>query len=266
MKKISLKEVENKLYKRFGETIKIVPQTYVRTKIKAKFIDRDFGIFWCEPLYVMNRGYRHPNYKKVAKIIDIQEIKKRIFSTHGNKIILDESTYISNHKKARFLDKDFGEFWCVVKSVCNGSGHPISGVEKREATMIKRYGVRNPQQNKDIAKKTAKSTNNSCVKFHWKTGEEVVCRGSYEAKTVDYLNNNRIDYNWQPKVFNTPILSPKGKNTTYAPDLFLIDRGVWIEIKGLMRKDAQEKWDWFQSVHINSELWNEKKLKEIGIL
>jgi len=33
-----------------------------------------------------------------------------------------------------------------------------------------------------------------------------------------------------------------------------------------MRKDAQEKWDWFHGLYSNSELWQQKKLKEMGVL
>jgi|ERR1035437_3614991 hypothetical protein len=267
MKKVTLKEVEIRLHERFGETVKIVPSTYVRTKIKAQFIDKEFGVFWCEPLYVMTRGYRHPNYRKVCKLIDIAEIKKRIFVAHGDSVKLDESTYLGTHFKARFIDTLHGEFWTLPKTLINGKhGHPARSLGKREETMIERYGVRNPQQNKEIADRTAKSSNNSCIKIHWKTGEELVCKASYEPKVIDYLNANKIEYSWQPRVFDTPILSLTGKNTVYTPDLLLIKTNMWIEIKGWMRKDAQEKWDWFQSEYPNSDLWNEKKLKEMGIL
>jgi hypothetical protein len=71
---------------------------------------------------------------------------------------------------------------------------------------------------------------------------------------------------WQPQVFQTSILTPKGKISTYRPDLFLINENKWIEIKGFFRNDAKAKWDWFQSEHPNSELWDKKKLKEMGIL
>ena len=77
---------------------------------------------------------------------------------------------------------------------------------------------------------------------------------------------NKINYLWQPQIFQTPILTSKGNNSTYRPDLFLIDSNTWVEIKGYFRKDAKEKWDWFQSQNPNSELWDKKKLKQMGIL
>ena len=52
----------------------------------------------------------------------------------------------------------------------------------------------------------------------------------------------------------------------YRPDLYLPEGRLWVEIKGYFRKDAQEKWDWFHREHPNSELWDNKKLKEMEIL
>lgn len=93
--------------------------------------------------------------------------------------------------------------------------------------------------------------------------------GSWESSVIDYLNNNKINYDWQPKTFNIPkevYLTPKGNKATYRPDLFLIDEQKWVEIKGWFRDDSQIKWDWFKSEYPNSELWDQKKLKELRIL
>lgn len=54
-------------------------------------------------------------------------------------------------------------------------------------------------------------------------------------------------------------------NKTYRPDCYLINKNLWIEIKGYFRNDAREKWDWFHEKYPNSELWNKKALKGIGI-
>ena len=49
-------------------------------------------------------------------------------------------------------------------------------------------------------------------------------------------------------------------------DAVLLDENKWIEIKGYFRDDAKEKWEWFCSKYPSSELWDQKRLKEIGIL
>lgn len=95
---------------------------------------------------------------------------------------------------------------------------------------------------------------------HWKTGKEIVCVGSYEANVVCFLNKNKIDFLWQPKTFQ--ITSKK----TYRPDLYLIEKDKWIEIKGHFWNDSKEKWNWFHTNFSNSDLWNEKKLKEMKII
>lgn len=106
----------------------------------------------------------------------------------------------------------------------------------------------------------SKNINNSYVLYHWKNNEELICQGSYEKRVVEYLNNNKINFRWQPKIF----IMPDGR--TYRPDLYLFSAKKWIEIKGYFWDDAQEKWEWFKSTRPNSELWNEVKLKEMGIL
>lgn len=137
--------------------------------------------------------------------------------------------------------------------------------KKREQTNLKKYGVACSLQNNAVGLRAARKANNSCVLKHWKTGEELVCIGSYEFKTINYLNANQIEYEWQPKTFKMPT-DEYGKIKTYRPDLYLIEGQLWVEIKGYFRKDAQEKWNWFCSTHQKSELWNKAKLKEFNIL
>ena len=108
--------------------------------------------------------------------------------------------------------------------------------------------------------KAAKSQNNTKILKHWKTKEKIICVASYEVKVVQWLNKNKIEYLWQPKMFEMP----NGKR--YLPDVYIIGNDLWIEIKGYFRKDAKEKWEWFHNEYPNSELWNEDKLKEMEII
>jgi hypothetical protein len=124
-------------------------------------------------------------------------------------------------------------------------------------TCFKKYGVKFIMQNRDIALKSAKSSNHPELHYHWLTGEEVWTQGSYEANTIHYLTINRINYLWQPKTF---MLST---NKTYRPDLYLVNEDKWVEIKGYFHKDALEKWNEFHNIiHPNSELWDKRNLKK----
>jgi hypothetical protein len=107
----------------------------------------------------------------------------------------------------------------------------------------------------------AKKRNDSYVEKHWQTSEDLVCVGSWEKRTVDFLNRNKTQYKWQPQTFQIEELQ-----TTYRPDLYLIEEDKWVEIKGRFYEDAKQKWDWFHREYPNSELWNHSKLIELGIL
>ena len=57
------------------------------------------------------------------KKLTIEQIKSRLPS-HTK---IDESTYITTKKKARFIDDQYGEFWTKVSSVLKGTNHPTRG-------------------------------------------------------------------------------------------------------------------------------------------
>jgi hypothetical protein len=169
------------------------------------------------------------------------------------------STYVNADSKLEW-QCDKGHVWKTTWSTIKGDHWcPQCKTERSRQTNIARYGVPSPQQNAEIALRTARSQNNTFIKRHWKTGEELVCQGSYEAKTVDYLNNNKIDYLWQPKTFQL-------SKSTYRPDLYLVQEDRWIEIKGYMRPDAQEKWNEFKGIFPTAELWGYAKLKQLNVL
>lgn len=131
--------------------------------------------------------------------------------------------------------------------------------EKTKATCIKRYGVENPSQVKEFSEKASKSMNNAYPIPHWKTGEILNCVGKYEAYTIKYLNENKINYIWKPLVFTC------ANGRKYFPDLYLIDRDLYVEVKGRFFDDAKLKWDEFQQAYPNSELWSKKELALLGI-
>ena len=131
--------------------------------------------------------------------------------------------------------------------------------EKIKNTMLQRYGVDNPIKSERFFKMAQEKCAASCRLSHWRTGEEIVCRASYELAVVNYLNSNKIDFRWQ-----VPFKTPHG---TYYVDLYLTDKNLYVEIKGYFRQNISKlKWLWFHENNKNSELWDLKKLKELNIL
>lgn len=67
-----------------------------------------------------------------------------------------------------------------------------------------------------------------------KNGENISCRSSYEVFYANFLINNNIDFEYEPKVF-------KIKNRyRYTPDFYLKESNIYIEIKG--RDKESQKW------------------------
>ena len=189
----------------------------------------------------------------------MEEIEKRLFEVHGDNVILVRDSYIDISTKAIFIHKKYKEWKSVPNSVLQGTSHPDDKLERMKRTLNERYGKDHPSQILEFSIKGARNSSKSTIKYHWKTGEELVCTASYECAVVDYLNEKGIDFLWQPQIFEMP----SGK--TYRPDAFLSEQDVWIEIKGYMHPKNQEKWDWFKSEYPTAQLWDKKKLHSMGI-
>ena len=263
MHKLDIKEIKKRILVVHDNNVTIEWDLYKNVHSKAIFKDVEFGE-WTAKIYSVLNGRGHPKRKNAETSkrcrIPIDVVKKKIQDAYGDVLKIKEDTYKGTSVNATFTHSIYGEWIIQPRHVLTGIGHPKDGSLKAQETRLKKYGVRFTHQNKDIALKSARSSNNCYIKFHWKTNEELICKGSYEAKVVDYLNKNQINFLWQPKTFIMP------NDKTYLPDLYLISENKWVEIKGWMRKDAQEKWDWFKTINPTAELWNKEKLKEMRIL
>jgi hypothetical protein len=272
--RLTLNTINERLQKAHGGLISIDYDTFIGVSKIATFIDKEIGEFPCRLADVIGKGVGHPD---------------RTTEKHKNTCIKNfgvnnpsKSEKIKN-KKRKTTFKNFGvenpSQSSIVREKAKKTNLSRRGVEyptqstevleKRKQNSISKNGIPFPAQIPGVALKQAKSSNICVLKKHWKTEEELVCQGGYESKTVDYLNINKINFNWQPETFNIPldvIKTKKGNEVTYRPDFYLPDQDVWVEIKGYMRGDAQVKWDWFKSEHPTAELWNQKKLEEMGIL
>lgn len=266
---IPLEEVERRLFKTHGEEVKIIKNTYEALAKKATFIDIDYGTWDALVSNVLNGG-GHPDRFLDENRTHIRDVKTVLFKTYGDLIKIKEETYYSVDKKAKFIDAEYGEFECRTIDVLKQKGsHPSRKMDRFKKTCLEKYGVEYPSQNKESALKAAKKGNLIHIKEHWKTKEELICKAAWEARVVDYLNTNKINFEWQPQIFKIPkelYTTKTGGQATYRPDLYLIEKDVWVEIKGYFRGDSEKKWNWFKSEHPTAELWDKKKLKEMGIL
>jgi hypothetical protein len=286
--KLTIEEVERRLYEIHGDMVMLDKSTYKDVRTKCRFIDKECGEWWVAPHTLFSYKCGHPDkkmkkmaatnlklYGNICSLRDptVQEKSRQsnmkhfgCFSPFGNKEIQEKSKQTNLRifgPRGPSNDECVKEKKRQTNLRNRGFEYPAQSEEVREKykqSCLCHFGAPHPMKNPEIALKVARHSNNSLVLKHWFSNEDVVCIASYEVAVIEYLNSCRIDYNWQPQIFTMY------DGRTYRPDLYLSDLDIWVEIKGYFRGDAQEKWEWFHKEYPNSELWEQKKLKEIGIL
>jgi len=249
----SVVEIKQRIFDIHGNLLILDESTYVNTKTKARFVHKERGEWWVIPKVVL----RGQSFRRSS---NIQDIKNRLHQIHGDEVQIDENSFIDVHSKCRFVDKDYGEFFNSPHAVINRkSSHPHRKREKTIQTCLKRYGVDNPMKVKEIQDKNSLSSNSSGIVYHWKTGTKMVWKGGYELKILEYWNSKKIDFIWHPETFSMI------DGRTYTPDAYLIDKDLYIEIKGWHRGDSEEKWNWFHRIYPNSEIWFKENIEKLGV-
>jgi hypothetical protein len=141
-------------------------------------------------------------------------------------------------------------------SIANsGENHPLFG-KKRPEHSEKMKGLGNPNYGKPMARSHGLWYTNK-----W-TGEYIWLRSHWEMLVADYLYDNCIIYEYEPKTFRLE------NNKSYTPDFYLITEEKYIEVKGYMREEAKTKIDTFIKTYpfIKYELWDTTKLRSMDII
>ena len=77
-------------------------------------------------------------------------------------------------------------------------------------------------------------------------GRRVSLRSTWEAAFAHWLEENGYSYEYEPRTFDLDGL-------TYTPDFYLTKIGLWVEVKGYMRPDDQDRIQRFRAAGF--KLW-----------
>ena len=63
------------------------------------------------------------------------DVSEKIIKIHNNNIVLDISTYKNTFTKARFIDKDYGEWWAEPRDILSGGKHMQRAIDDKKITL-----------------------------------------------------------------------------------------------------------------------------------
>ena len=99
------------------------------------------------------------------------------------------------------------------------------------------------------------------IDYHSEIAGDVKLDGGWELSVAKYLDNLNVKWIRNKQRFSY-WNSIKNCESTYCPDFFVEDWNKFIEVKGYETDLDKIKWEQFKG---NLEIWNSKKLKELGI-
>jgi hypothetical protein len=141
-KAIPIEQIKKRLQEVHGGKVSLKEETYTRTKDKAVFIDKDYGEWEATACSVLS-GSGHPKRGRAAAREKLSTPIEDLLTYLSNDqfLSIDESTYVDGTTKAKFIDKDYGEWWTEPARVMNErTRHPKRATLLRKEAMIKRCG------------------------------------------------------------------------------------------------------------------------------
>ena len=84
-------------------------------------------------------------------------------------------------------------------------------------------------------------------------------RSSWEVKYAKYLDEHNIKWLYESKTFDLG-------DCTYTPDFYLPETDTYVEIKGYLRKIAENKIKLFSEKYKNLKVLNKQELLNMGVL
>ena len=98
----------------------------------------------------------------------------------------------------------------------------------------------------------------------WYVYKGIKMRSSWEVKYAEYCDKHNISWVYEYTTFEIKV---KNYKNTFTPDFYILKEKKFIEIKGYWYEKSKIKFNAFkqQYPHINIEVLDKKKLKQLGI-
>lgn len=139
----------------------------------------------------------------------------------------------------------------------NSRGKPLN--ENQRKTLLECVKRPKSEEHKKKLSESKKGKNNPNFgkkskqhgKRHWFTcpdGKSVSMRSTWEVAFAEYLNEQNIKWEYEPRTF---ILE---NGSAYTPDFHLTETNEWIEVKGWFRDEHKEKLKTWQKEHPQEKL------------
>ncbi len=206
----------------------------------------------------MDKGWLYQKYfveklttVEIANICSVGRTTiKRWIKKHGFVARDNSESQLGKKMSAEFCDKQ-------SKRV-KGKGNPFYGKTHTSETI-----------DKIMEKKMYYPYQGGTVKWYFHTrndGKEIKLQGTWEFETARYFDSNNEIYLVHGE-FDSFSYSTETGIKVYYPDFYLLNKDIYIEVKGYFNDRMKNKLGAVRKEHdVKIEIWQKKDLEEKGIL
>jgi len=153
-----------------------------------------------------------------------------------------------SHIRERF-SKKMKEQWKDQDSYWNTKHIPPMlkpATRKKISQLMKKKLMNNKEFRIEFLQRMKNNARGTLIKFKDPQGNSITLRSTYELRVATWLNEQRLDWQYESKTFYIEAL-----DKTYTPDFYIPKLDVWIEVKGIWQNQSELKWNEFCKTHNN---------------
>ena len=229
-------------------------KAYYKGRLLSKKRRFEYKCSQCESIAISTRGNQMK--RKFPWTCD-SCCRKSEWSTYSREERQERQRKTIEHHRQDHIREQFSqkmkEQWSNPSSYWNTDWTPpMLNPQTREkmSALIKDKLITDNDFRIEFMERMKNNARGTLIRFKDPQGKRITLRSTYELRVAVWLNEQNLDWLYEPKTFYIEVL-----DKTYTPDFYIPHLDVWIEVKGIWQNQSELKWREFCKTHNNALLF-----------
>lgn len=229
-------------------------RAYYKGRLLSKKMRFEYKCSQCETITISTRGNQMK--RKFPWTCD-SCCRKSEWATYSREERQDRQKKTIEHHRQPHMREHFSqkmkEQWDDPDSYWNTDHVPPMLNPKTRVKMsalIKDKLINDNDFRNEFTERMKNNARGTLIRFEDPRGKRITLRSTYELRVAVWLNEQNIDWLYEPETVYIEAL-----DKIYTPDFYIPHLDVWIEVKGIWQNQSELKWNEFCKTHNNALLF-----------